>query len=203
MKRSDNTAVLQQIPLLEFFRERIQAALAYQQLTASTMAEFYLANLLSEFKKTEKLFQNEGGKLQEETLSLLLAKAIESDLTTKIRILKRLGDISLYTAGFFKERVRNKKMVGLHYYVRMGGGAYHNLALMLDNDNTFSELYSELAQLFPRLVNVLTFISTQTGEKTNKDLIVLYEKWLATGDTSLEGILNKAGIPTVDVRVEK
>lgn len=195
MQRSDNTTILQQVPLLEFFRDRVREALNHHQLTAAPMTEFYLANLLSEFKKSETLFNTDEGEPREEVLALMLAKAVESDSTTRIRMLKRLGDISLYTAGFFKPRVENK-LVGLRYYIRMGGGAYHNLASILESDSTFSGLYTELAQLFPHLVNALTFVSTQASPKTNKRLIDLYEQWLATGDTSLEGILNDAGIPT-------
>ena len=196
MGKPDNIEIVQGVPLMEFFRERIQNAFARKHLAASPMTEFYLTNMLNDFRKADAFFQREEGESREEALALLLLKAIDANLNTKIRYLKRLGDISLYTAGFFKERVRIKKTVDLHYYIRMGGGAYLNLATILENDNTFSGLYTELAQLFPHLVEVLTFVARKDLGKSNKELIDLYEKWLATGDTSLEELLNQAGIPT-------
>ena len=138
------------------------------------MTEFYLTNMLNDFRKADAFFQREEGESREEALALLLLKAIDANLNTKIRYLKRLGDISLYTAGFFKERVRIKKTVDLHYYIRMGGGAYLNLATILENDTTFSGLYTELAQLFPHLVEVLTFVARKDLGKNNKKLIDLY-----------------------------
>lgn len=195
MKRDEE--LLKHVPLEEFFKERVGVALANKQIAASSILEFYLVNLLKEFRKTEKLFEMEGSKMFEKPLALLLIEAIEGDVHTKIRCLKQLGDVSLYTAGFFGSRIR-KKPVDIHYYIRMGGGAYGNLSSILCGQKTFAELYAELAQLFPNLIEVLAEVATATHWQTNRDLLKLYERWLETGDQTLETLLNKEGIQTQD-----
>lgn len=190
----DEKALLE-VPLTEFFRERVSQAIANQQVAASSLTEFYLVNLLEEFRKSEKLFEQKGTKMLEKPLALILAEAIQGDSQTKIRSLKRLGDISLYTAGFFAERIK-RKLVDLDYYIRMGGGAYSNLSSILSHQKTFAELYSELSQLFPSLVDVLSEVAIKTHWKSNADLLKLYEHWLATGNEQLEKMLNEQGIQT-------
>lgn len=183
--------------LTEFFKERVEKALVHQGIDASGVVAFYLVNLLQEFRKTEKLFEAQGSKMFEKPLALILAEAVKSDTNTRIRCLKQLGDVSLYTAGVFTDRVR-KKSVGLHYYIRMGGGAYSNLAGMLARQKTFAELYQELALKFPNLVGVLSEVATNLQWKSNMDLLKLYEKWLATGNSQIENLLKDAGILSLD-----
>lgn len=184
-------------PLGEFFMERVQEALAHQEVATSAITEFYVVNLLQEFKKTERLFEREGSTLLEKPLAFLLADAVKGDVRTKIRCLKKIGDLSLYTTGFFAERIR-RKLVDINYYMRMGGGAYSNLSAMLSHQKTFAELYGELAKLFPSLVDVLAEIAAEGHGPSNKDLLKLYERWLQTGSGHLEKLLNKEGIQTQD-----
>lgn len=196
MSVKDDKVLLKEVPLTEFFRERVSQAIARQQVAASAFIEFYLVNLLQEFRKSEKLFEQRGSQMFEKPLALLLAEAVQGNLQTKIRCLKRLGDISLYTAGFFAERIK-RKLVDLDYYIRMGGGAYSNLSSILSHQKTFAELYAELSQLFPNLVEVLTEVSLKTHWKTNADLLKLYERWLETGNEQLEKMLQEQGIQTL------
>lgn len=187
--------LLKETPLSEFFMERIQKALVNQQVAISSELEFYLVNLLQEFKKTEKLFEQSGSKMAEQPLALLLAQAVDGDWPTKIRCLKKIGDISLYTAGFFSDSVK-RKLVSLDYYIRMGGGAYSHLSGLLNRQKTFSQLYGELSNLFPHLVDVLSEVALAKHWQTNGDILKMYEKWLATGNTHLEALLKKEGILT-------
>src|SRR3990167_6957859 len=61
--------LLQQVPLVDFFRERVQSALTNQQVAASEFTEFYLVKLLQEFRKSEKLFEQDGSKIQKKTFA--------------------------------------------------------------------------------------------------------------------------------------
>ncbi len=71
-----------------------------QKVSLGEVTEFYVVNLLSEFAAAEKLFNNE-------PLAVLYHKALQQERDEKIRTLRQLGDVSLYTAGFFR-RVRSK-----------------------------------------------------------------------------------------------
>ncbi len=189
--------LLAQVPLLEFFKERVGQALVHQRVPASVFTEFYLANLLQEFKKTETLFEKEGDKMSQKPLAFILAEAAMANIHTKIRCLKKLGDVSLYTAGFFGESIR-RKIIDIDYYIKMGCSAYTSLAAMLQNEKTFGELYLELAKLFPNLVDVLAEVASTSESQTNENLLKIYERWLATGDEHLENLLKKAGIAIPD-----
>lgn len=195
--KNESKALLKEVPLTEFFMERVQKAFAQREIAAGQMTEFYLVNLLQEFQKSEKLFEKQGSKMLEKPLALLLREALEGDPHTKIRCLKKMGDLSLYMAGAFAERIK-KTLVDLDYYIHMGGGAYSSLSDILNRQKTFAELYAELAKLFPNLVDVVAEVTTERQSKTNKDLLKLYERWLDTGSQYLEELLNKEGIQTQD-----
>ncbi|MDO8527469.1 MAG: hypothetical protein Q7T03_07275 [Deltaproteobacteria bacterium] len=190
---SESQGLLNTIPLVDFFRERVQKALANLQISASEILEFYIVNLLQDFRKTEKLFEQKDSKMWDKPLALWLAQAMEGDLHTRIRCLKQLGDVSLYTAGVFGESIR-KKIIDRDYYIRMGCTAYQSLSQMLTYQKTFAELYAELSLNFPNLVNVLSEVASTTPLNTNQDILRLYERWLATGDERMENMLKEAGI---------
>lgn len=197
MWQPKNETLLKQVPLTEFFMERVQEAMAHRAVTTSKVAEFYVVNLLQEFKKSENLFEQHGSKMEEKPLALLLAETTEGDVNTKIRCLKKMGDLSLYMAGFFAERIK-KTQVDLDYYIRMGGGAYASLASILAREKTFAELYTELSTLFPNLVDVLAAVAAEIYQRSDKDLLKIYERWLETGNEYLEDLLNREGIQTQD-----
>lgn len=200
MVLKEDKSLLKQIPLMEFFKERVETALNHQNIEASPDCEFYIVNLLQEFKKSEKLFEKQGTELTEKPLALLLANAHEGNTQTKIRLFKHIGDISLYTAGFFRERLK-KKSVGVPYYIRMGKSAYGGLATILGRQKSFAGLFAELSTLFPNLIEVLSEVALHREWKSNSDLLRLYEKWLNTRSAQLETLLNKEGIPTQEVNL--
>lgn len=181
--------------LTEFFRERVQEVFAKQEVPPSNFLEFYLVNLLQEYKKSEKLFEQQGNQVVEKPLALLLAQALDGDLNTRILYLKKLGDSALYVSGFFAESIR-RKLVDIDYYIKMGGGAYQSLAQILRAQKTFSELYDELSHRFADLVSVISEIANKTQCQTNRDILKIYQRWLETGDQKLEEILKQAGINT-------
>src|SRR5687767_14469456 len=110
--------------LKEFFRALLNEVTGHQHVQLEEGTEFYLANLLSEFAAADKLFaREEGGKAQEEPLAVLYHRALLAERAERIRMLRRLGDVSLYTAGFFADHLR-EQVVGPDYYIQMGGTAY-------------------------------------------------------------------------------
>jgi hypothetical protein len=104
-----------------------------------------------------------------------------------------LGDVSLYTAGFFGDSLK-RKIIDRDYYIQMGGTAYSTLSQLLSYQKTFSELYAELSLRFRPLVDVLSEVATTKELSTNQDLLKIYERWITTGDDHWETLLKKAGI---------
>ncbi|OGQ22788.1 MAG: hypothetical protein A3I05_01850 [Deltaproteobacteria bacterium RIFCSPLOWO2_02_FULL_44_10] len=177
--------------LTEYFREKIQHALAITNVETSEMTEYYLVNLLHEFRRAETLHAKDGE--QEKPLAILFLEAMEGNLGTKTRCLKKIGDISLYTAGFFADNVK-ESVVNLSYYISMGGSAYRSLAAMFENETTFGEIYHELGEKFSSYVNVLTEIAPWHNAENYQNLIRLYERWLFKRDENVANLLRRQGI---------
>lgn len=179
--------------LRPYFRELVEGAVYRQHLSVSDMSCFYVVNLLSRFMKTEELFSWERDHYEEPALAELLSQALNSDMPARIRVLKKMGDTSLYIAGYFSDHI-DSKLVDIDYYVSMGEGAYKNLSGIFTGEKTFSELYDELSEKFTSLVSVLSEVSNSGKIVSNKDLLRLYERWLKTGDKTVKEKLQKEGI---------
>lgn len=188
--------------LKPYFKELVETAVNHQNHEVTDLSKFYLVNLLSEFIKTEELFVFEDGHYEEKPLAILLAKAMESDEPTRVKLFKKIGDTSLYIAGFFADHIDSKK-VDIEYYIAMGEGAYQNLSGIFIAEKTFAELYAELATKFGSFVNILSEVSLPGDIHSNKDLIRLYEKWLKTGDKRIRDKLEKEGIVPKDISSNK
>ena len=72
----------------------------------------------------------------------------------------RIGDISLFVAGFFGESLA-RRQVDVDYYVRMGGFAYGSLSDAVRRSvrgRVYTAVFAELAAKFQDFVDVLTEI---------------------------------------------
>lgn len=182
----------------EFFKEAVVDALIQTKVKATPLAEHYLVQLLEHYMATDRLFQQEegaGGQRNRETLAEMFLRALNTSTPAiKVDLLKKLGDSSLYIGGFFGDSL-NRKLVDLDYYVEMGGNAYGTLANHV-RDDSFRQVYGELAAHFPQFVDVLTYISTKTLVQTSEDLLRLYDRYLRTGsDLARDHLLEKGLIP--------
>lgn len=188
--------------LREYFHDAIQRTKAKLDLRLAEHAEFYIVNLLSECRNTDRLYLRNEGQLEDLPLALMLERAVHGPtLAERIKYFQRLGDTALFIAGYFPGRAR-RNLVDLDYYIRMGGGAYLSLASLYRSDDAFGQIFSELGEKFGRCVNMLTIVRNTLSAQQNKHagLLELYEKWLATGDEQLRLLLQKEGLPT-DTRI--
>jgi len=187
----------------EFFKQQVSQALQNQKVKADQDTEFYIVNLLSRFMVAENLFtQDQDGTRQEEVLALRLTEALSTaDETLRCQNLKRLGDVSLYTAGFFSDSL-SRKVVDVDYYIGMGRTAYGSLATS-GFEVIFAKVFNELSSQFHRFVDVLAEVSELTGSKDPKNILRLYELWLKTRSERAEKSLKEAGIiPNAGVKRE-
>jgi hypothetical protein len=94
----------------EFFQSRVAEALANQNISVPDPVEAYLVNLLCEFINTSNLETPSGVKLSalDTPLALMLKEATEAPPNQRLRILKYLGDSSLYISGFFQDYFKRK-----------------------------------------------------------------------------------------------
>lgn len=185
--------VVQDVNLQMYFRDLVRRAIANQHIDLTEDSEFYVVNLLTEVKKSERLFDMSSGKPEETPLALLLERAVHGDAATRVRTLKLLGDTALFVAGIFPERAA-RRFSSLDYYIRMGGGAYLTLATTLPGQRSFAGLFEEMGAKFKHLVGIVNEVGTSGRENNDVNILDCYERFLATGDARLRDILIKEGI---------
>jgi hypothetical protein len=107
--------------LREFFRDSLHQALRNQDVEVEEHTEHYVVNLLTMFARSEALFERTSEGVQLRPLALMLADAVEaSSADQRERVLQRLGDVSLFTAGFFAQGFA-RRLVDVDYHIAMGG----------------------------------------------------------------------------------
>jgi len=179
--------------LKEFFRLLVGEVVNRQRVSLAEVTEFYVVNLLSEYATAEKLFTQElEGKKDTEPLAMLYHRALQQDRDEKIKTLRRLGDVSLYTAGFFGQSLKDR-VVGPSYYAQMGRNAYGAIA-QLSQASAFSAVYEELSRKFQALVEVLEEIAARgLAAQGAAGQLKVFEAWTRSGDEKLESVLLDVG----------
>jgi len=183
--------------LTEFFKDAVARAMEQQNVSAADHTSYYIVNLLTLFARSEALFDpaDEGPTLR--PLAAMLADALSaSDTQERNFALQRLGDVSLFVAGFFGEGLGTKP-VDVDYYVQMGGSAYGSLSASVRGTargRALGEIFAELAVKFQAFVDVLAQVRDQAQSAQNVDVLRLYEMWLKTGSARAASLLRAAGI---------
>jgi hypothetical protein len=187
--------------LQEFFRDAVHDALARQHVGVDDHTEHYVVNLLTMFARSEALFEptREGPRLR--PLALMLAEAAAAPCSEqRSRTLQRLGDVSLFVAGFLSHGLA-RRLVDVDYHIAMGGRAYGTLADTCGSGargRALAGVFAELAAKFQRLVDALNDVSEMSWRHTDRDVLRLYEVWLKTGSSRAHGLLRQLGVsPTV------
>src|SRR5580700_6670883 len=90
--------------LREFFRDALQSAFAKQHLSVEDQTEHYVVNLLTLFARSEALYERTPSGTRLKPLAVMLSEALEApSAQDRHRGLQRLGDVSLFIAGFFAQ----------------------------------------------------------------------------------------------------
>jgi len=190
--------------LKEFFREALHDALTHQHVAVEDQTEHYVVNLLTLFSDADALFERDGNsRTRLKPLAVMLGEALEAPTReARFRGLQRLGDVSLFIAGFFSAGFA-RKLVDIDYHIAMGGRAYGTLA---DNAGparaqVLRGVFAELAAKFTPMVDALNEISETSYRHSDRDRLRLYELWIKTGSERSRGLLRKLGIePTPAAR---
>ena len=204
MQPSNRSARVQLVAnLQEFFRDTLHGALERQHVSVEDQTEHYVVNLLTLFARADALYEQtpQGPRLK--PLAMMLSETLEARSTgDRHRGLQRLGDVSLFIAGFFAHSFA-RKLVDVDYHIAMGGRAYGTLAdaLARGRSRVLAQVFAELAAKFQPLVDALNDVSETSYQHTDADILRLYEIWLKTGSRRSYRILRRLGVePTPAVR---
>jgi hypothetical protein len=187
--------------LQEFFRDAVHDALHRQHVGVDDHTEHYVVNVLTMFARSEALFDQTSDGPRLKPLALMLAEAASAPSTEqRSRTLQRLGDVSLFVAGFLSHGFA-RKLVDVDYHIAMGGCAYGALAESRAQGvrgRALAAVFAELAAKFQRLVDALNDVSEMSWRDSDRDVLRLYEVWLKTGSPRAHGLLRQIGVtPTV------
>jgi hypothetical protein len=191
-----STRVVPVANLREFFKDELHGALEKQQVAVEDQTEHYVVNLLTLFSRSEALYENtaEGPRLK--PLVVMLSEALEAPSAgDRNRGLQRLGDVSLFIAGFFAQSFA-RKLIDIDYHIAMGGRAYATLAdaLSRGRSRVLGNVFGELAEKFQPMVDALNEVSETSYAHSDKDILRLYELWLKTGSRRCYDILKRLGV---------
>jgi hypothetical protein len=185
--------------LKEFFKDALHDALSHQQVVVEGETEHYVVNLLTMFADADALYERSSqdtSRSRMKPLVVMLGEALEAPTPeARCRGLQRLGDVSLFVAGFFSAGFA-RKLVDIDYHVAMGGRAYGTLAesVPAGRSRTLRQVFAELAEKFLPMVDALNEISENAYQHTAQDRLRHYELWVKTGSERSRRILRKLGI---------
>ena len=186
--------------LREFFRDAFHAASEHQHVGLDEQAEQYVVNLLTMFSRADALYESTPAGLRIRPLAHMLADALEAPTAAaRQRGLQRLGDVSLFIAGFFAHSFA-RKLIDIDYHIAMGGNAYSSLADTMQRSisgRCVAAIYAQLARKFQPLVDALNEVSEMSYRHSDADVLRLYEIWIKTGSKRAQGLLRSLGVEPV------
>jgi hypothetical protein len=182
--------------LQEFFKDSVASAMARQRVRADDHTAYYVVNLLTLFARSEALFDQTENGIELKPLAKVLAESIAAEFAEERRhALQRVGDVSLFVAGFLADGLA-AKLVDVDYYVQMGGSAYGALSESVRGSfrgRAFAAVFAELADKFQDFVDVLNEVRNEANNKAI-DVLRTYEIWLRTGSERAARLLRQQGI---------
>lgn len=183
--------------LYDFFSGRVDEAQQANGIELSDDASRYLALLLTESGRTERLLRADGP----ETLAELHLQAARSDRRDAMRLYRHLGDRALYLGGYFRDNVASSS-VGLDYYADMGGTAYGQVASLgggwVVRDDPWMRMFQELAEQFRDCLVLLAEVAERNGADGCDDVVALYERWLTRRSEVLARRLKELGVLSLE-----
>jgi hypothetical protein len=186
--------------LKEFFRDALHDALSHQHVAVEGETEHYVVNLLTLFSDADALYERAphttDSRSKLKPLAMMLGEALGAPTQeARFRGLQRLGDVSLFIAGFFSAGFA-RKLVDVDYHIAMGGQAYGTLAESCppSRSRTMRQVFAELAAKFQPMVDALNEISESGYQHSDQDRLRLYELWVKTGSERSRTLLRKLGV---------
>jgi hypothetical protein len=187
--------------LTEFFRDALDKALAHQHVALDEHTAHYVVSLLTLYSRTEVSHGDTRPGQRWVSLVDLLAQAADARTPAEREaILQRLGDVSLFVAGFFAHGFE-RRLVDVDYHIAMGGRAYGTLAAtpIAGPRRALCSVFGELARKFQPVVDAIGEISDTARVWSSKDVLRLYELWLKTGSRRAQGLLRELGVQPAPV----
>ncbi len=200
VKTPSSNTVITETDVREYFRETLANAIVNQHVEAEEETVFYIVNMLANFSRADRLFEDGGDGPVLKPLALIYARAVQSgSAEERQRSLQYLGDVALLISGLFPDSL-SRKLVDVDYYIAMGRSAYGCLSDTAKDSirvRALAAIFSELSAKFQMFVDVLSEVGEQSRLGSCHDLMRLYEIWARTGSPRVAGKLRRLGVEPV------
>ena len=194
---TSNDRVVAVTSLRDFFRESIGSAIDNQKVEIDPHTSHYVVNLLTLYSRSEEFYNASDEHCGVRPLALMMADAADAESRDRRSTsLQRIGDVALFTAGFFPDSLAHRP-VDIDYYVNMGGSAYGSLSDEIKGTTrgmALVDVFRELARKFLLLVDVLNEVRDSARLGADVDVLRTYEIWRKTGSRRAEAILKQNGV---------
>ncbi|HSH44207.1 MAG TPA: hypothetical protein VK973_18935 [Arenicellales bacterium] len=195
-----STAIVEAANIESFFHESVMDSISSQNLDVCDETVVYITQLLTQFMRSEALFEQDEDGLQIQPLAVLYCNAAAArDHQARRDCLKRLGDLALFISGWFAHNLERRR-VGVRYYVQMGETAYDWLSecrAATVRDRVFAQIFQDLARHFNEMRDVISEIHMSVEARSDSDLLGLYELWQRSGSARAAERLRAEGIDVV------
>jgi len=164
MHEQDSDRVIRTAQLGEYFHDAVQTTAGRQYLSADDATLHYVASLLCQYARSERVFDFAEQRLQLRPLALLYGEAMEAQgHRERCLWLQRLGDLALFVGGLFSGRL-SRHFQDLDYCVAMGGNAYGYLqqAATRPQEQAQAAVFGQLAGQFGHLVDLIAAVTGNT-----------------------------------------
>lgn len=192
--------------LFDFFHERMEAA-TRRRSAVSEESQLYLTQMLVERGRLDEPGRDRA------TLAELYGRANQASPVERVRSWRELADRALYITGFFRQSLR-RGLVSADYYMQMGSTAYLRLARLVGGPRSggprsigegrgLDEVWTELGERFEDASDLLQDVHEDISSAdvaNERDVLRLYESWLATGSPRLLARLEELGVAPLRVR---
>jgi hypothetical protein len=173
-----------------WFRERLVGALQRRRMRADERTEFYLVGLLADFAICPPV------DALTRPLASQLAEALEVDGPERLRRYRALGDVALYTSGFFEDHFE-RRGISSDYVRAIGERAYLSAsaaARFSPRDVELASVWDELGEKFGGYAAVIGDVKESTTLRTPQDIVRLYDRWKRTRSPAIAERLRAVGV---------
>lgn len=195
-----SSAIVEAANVEAFFHESVSDSVSSQNVDVCDETVVYITQLLTQYVRSEQLFEQDEEGMQVKPLAVLYCDAAAArDHQARRDHLKKLGDLALFISGWFAHNLERRR-VGIGYYVQMGECAYDWLSdcrTATVRDRVFAQIFQDLATHFNEMRDVISEIHMAVESRSDSDLLGLYELWQRSGSARAAELLRAEGIDVV------
>lgn len=175
-----------------YFRSLLRAAMERQRVRASPETADYVAGVMVTYAARP------AAEFLDRPIVIILEEALAKPGSARGMALRHVGDGALYLSGLFGDHVERAQGT-TSFYVHVGGFAYREAAALARSEaGTDPVALTELAEQFPRFVDVLAEVAeSQSLGAVTRSIVQLYDQWKnADSQRAIHEMARRGAFPT-------